>query len=285
MRALPVLSVADAVSLLYQPRNDRRKLFENLHGRIDSPHATGIIEQMLRTKPASLLLRSATALTLLLPISAQAATVAIDIGHSLSKPGALSARGRDEFQFNRDLARRIADALLERGIAVRLINAAGDIDRLTDRPRQARDVDLFLSIHHDSMQAHFLASWDRDGTETPYGDRYAGHSLFISRENPRLKQSLACASAIGRQMRDAGFTPTTHHAEKIPGENRPFADEPNGVHYFDHLAVLRHAHVPGVLFEAGVIVNRAEELLLLDPERQTRMAQAIARGIEACLRN
>lgn len=197
----------------------------------------------------------------------------------------MSARGRDEFLFNRDLARRVADALLLRGVAVRLINANGDIDRLTDRPRSARDVDLFLSIHHDSMQAHFLSSWDRDGTEVPYGDRYAGHSIFVSRENPHLKQSVSCASAIGKQMRNAGFTPTPHHAEKIPGENRPFADQENGVHYFDGLAVLRHAHVPGVLFEAGVIVNRREELLLLDPERQARMAQAVAAGIETCLRN
>ncbi len=271
--------------MFYRPSYDRRKFIANLLHRIDQPRTTGIIEQMFKTPSPSLLVRTATVLALLLPISTQAATVAIDIGHSLNKPGALSARGRDEFQFNRDLSLQVADALLARGIAVRLINADGDIDRLTDRPRKARDVDLFLSVHHDSMQAHFLASWDRDGTETPYGDRYAGHSLFISRENPRPKQSLACASAIGKQMRDAGFTPTRHHAEKIPGENRPFADEPNGVHYFDHLAVLRHAHVPGVLFEAGVIVNREEELLLLEPERQARMAQAIATGIEACLRN
>jgi N-acetylmuramoyl-L-alanine amidase len=275
----------DAIAVFYRPGYDRRKFIANLHNRIDQPRATGIIEQMFRTPSPSLLVRTATVLALLLPISTQAATVAIDIGHSLNKPGALSARGRDEFQFNRDLSLQVADALLARGIAVRLINADGNINRLTDRPRKARGVDLFLSVHHDSMQAHFLASWDRDGTETPYGDRYAGHSLFVSRENPRLKQSLACASAIGKQMRDAGFSPTTHHAEKIPGENRPFADEPNGVHYFDHLAVLRHAHMPGVLFEAGVIVNREEELLLLEPERQARMAQAIATGIEVCLQN
>lgn len=64
-----------------------------------------------------------------------------------------------------------------------LINVDGDIVRLTDLPRKAGDVDLFLSLHHDSMQVLFLANWNRDGTETPYGDRYAGHSLFVSRES------------------------------------------------------------------------------------------------------
>ena len=36
-------------------------------------------------------------------------------------------------------------------------------------------------------------------------------------------------------------------------------------------------------FEAGVIKHRDEELALLDPKRQERMADAIATGIAACL--
>ncbi len=223
--------------------------------------------------------------TLSLVASAHAAEVAIDIGHSVQKPGALSARGRDEYLFNRDLAALLGAALRERGLVVRMINDGGDIDTLAERPRRALGADLFVSIHHDSMQAHFLSTWDRDGAEIRYGDRYAGHSLFVSRKNPQLARSLTCASAIGSAMRAEGFVPTRHHAERISGENRPFADEPNGVHYFDGLAVLRLAQVPGVLFEAGVIVNRDEELLLRDGERQKRMAQSVASGIAACLRS
>ncbi len=36
------------------------------------------------------------------------------------------------------------------------------------------------------------------------------------------------------------------------------------MHYFDHLAVLRHAAMPALLFEAGVIVNREEEVKMRD---------------------
>lgn len=221
-----------------------------------------------------------------LPALAQpalSASVAIDIGHSLAKPGATSARGRVEFEFNRDLALLLAETLTARGHAVQLINLRGNLDGLAERPRLARDSALFVSLHHDSMQAHFLAAWDWDGQTQRYGDRYAGHSLFVSRETPRLEQSLACASAIGAELRAAGFVPTRHHAEAIPGENRPWADEENAVHYFDHLAVLRRARVPALLFEAGVIVNRQEELLLRDPARQRRMADSVARGIDRCL--
>ena len=66
-------------------------------------------------------------------------------------------------------------------------------------------------------------------------------------------------------------------------EARPWADYAAGAHYYDNLAVLKMAEVPAVLLEAGVIVNRREELLLAQEHRRTRMAGAIARGILDCL--
>ena len=57
----------------------------------------------------------------------------------------------------------------------------------------------------------------------------------------------------------------------------------NAVHYYDNLVVLYRTTLPAVLFEAGVIKHRAEELELRDPQRQERMADAIATGIAACL--
>ena len=57
----------------------------------------------------------------------------------------------------------------------------------------------------------------------------------------------------------------------------------NTVHYYDNMVVLYRTTLPAVLFEAGVIKHRAEELALRDPVRQDRMADAIATGIAACL--
>ncbi|MNC86969.1 N-acetylmuramoyl-L-alanine amidase [compost metagenome] len=108
-----------------------------------------------------------------------------------------------------------------------------------------------------------------------YSDRHAGFSLFVSRSNPDVAASLKCASAIGSEMRKSGFEASGYHAEPIPGENRPFADEANGVHYFDNLVVLRTATVSALLFEAGVIVNRDEELRMRDLTVRQRIAGAI----------
>ena len=118
----------------------------------------------------------------------------------------------------------------------------------------------------------------------PVADQFSGFSLFVSRNNPQVERSLVCASAIGAEMLKAGFARSLYHADPVLGESRPFADEANGVHYFDNLAVAKSATMPALLFEAGVIVNRSEEARLGRPETQAVMASAIAQGVTRCLR-
>jgi N-acetylmuramoyl-L-alanine amidase len=212
------------------------------------------------------------------------ALVAVDVGHFLAEPGALSARGRPEFEFNRALASDIRTALEARGYRVRLIGAAGDADVLSRRTAAARGASLFLSVHHDSVQPHYFEAWDYGGETWGFSDRFAGFALFVSRRNPDPAASLACASAVGARLRAAGFAPSLYHAEPIPGESKPFADRRNGVHYYDNLVVLHTATQPAVLFEAGVIVNRAEELRVNEPGTRRRIAEAVAAGVRDCLR-
>ena len=199
--------------------------------------------------------------------------VAVDVGHYAAEPGVISASGMPEFEFNLALAFEVRTELEKLQLKVRLIGERGDYAVLQHRTRDARGADLFVSIHHDSVQEHLL----------PQADRFAGFSLFISRLNPRKEKSLACASAIGAQLRGAGFTPSGYHADPVLGESRPFADETNGVHYYDNLAVARTAAMASVLVEAGVIVNRQEDQRMRDPEVRRRIAAAVAGGVRECL--
>jgi N-acetylmuramoyl-L-alanine amidase len=112
----------------------------------------------------------------------------------------------------------------------------------------------------------------------------AGFSLFVSRRNPQLGRSLACASALGAALQAAGFVPSRYHADPEVGEAREFADEDNGVHYYDNLVVLHSSTIPAVLFEAGVIVNRHEELRMRDAQVRARIARSAADAADACLR-
>lgn len=195
----------------------------------------------------------------------------MDVGHYYGAPGAIAASGKPELEFNQELAYEVRVALEERGLRVRMIE---DEAVLQERTRAAVGADLFVSIHHDSVRPEFL----------PDADLFSGFSLFVSRLNPQLDKSVACASAIGGEMRSAGLSPSRYHADAVLGESRPYADERNGVHFFDNLAVARTATMPAVLVEAGVIVNRHEEQRLREPGMRRRIAEAIAAGISACLR-
>ncbi len=205
--------------------------------------------------------------------SVSAKEVALDVGHYAAEPGVISASGIPEFEFNLALANVVKAELERHRVAVRLIGERGDYAVLHHRTRDARGADLFVSIHHDSVREHLL----------PQADRFAGFSLFISRQNPQPRKSLACASAIGAKLRAAGFTPSRYHADPVLGEARPFADEANGVHYYDNLAVARSATMASVLLEGGVLVNREEEKRMRDPEVRGRIAMAVAAGVHECL--
>lgn len=209
--------------------------------------------------------------------------IAIDVGHSLARPGATSARGRLEFEFNRELAQVVERTLHGYGFRTLLIGDAGDRTGLTERTAAAAGADFFLSIHHDSVQPQYLETWTVGGEEQKWSDRFSGYSLFVSRQNPHPKKSLACARAMGEALRAAGQTPSLHHAEKIKGENRPVADTTNGIYYFDDLVVLKTARSPAVLVEAGIILNRHDELLLREPATKRRIAAALADGLRECL--
>lgn len=204
--------------------------------------------------------------------------VAVDVGHGMVDGGAISARGRSEFSFNQQLAGELAEALRQRRIGVRPINFAGAIGGLRERAIAAAGSDFFLSVHHDSVDPAYLEFWDWDGRLTSYTEAKRGFGLFVSAANPDHETSLRCASAIGAVLRRNGFAPSAWHGRKhLP------ADAQNGVWYYDNLVVLYRTTLPAVLFEAGVIKHREEELQLLDPQRQARMADAMATGIAGCL--
>ena len=207
---------------------------------------------------------------------------ALDVGHTLSQPGATSARGRTEFEFNQRLARAVQASLAAQGVAAVLVGETGGPMPLLQRTRLARaaGASLFLSLHHDSVQPQYLSTWIVDGQVQRYSDVFRGYSVFVSQAGGQPRDSLRFATLLGGGLRAAGFTPSLHHAEPIPGEGRPVVDAGLGILRFDGLAVLRTAAMPAVLLEAGIIVNRAEEEALRAPVGVERLAGTIATAVQ-----
>ncbi len=205
---------------------------------------------------------------------AHAVLVAVDVGHSLAKPGSTSASGKSEFEYNRALAADVITQLAALGIKTRAVGLNGEMDVLTARSQAVKGADLLVSIHHDSVQPHYL----------PVAERFAGFGVFASRKNLDPEASLRCSTAIADRMLAIGRTPSLHHAEPIKGENRPLADARRGIYWFDDLVVLKTAPQPAILVEAAIIVNSAEESMISAPRNRKLVASAIAAGVAQCLR-
>lgn len=204
--------------------------------------------------------------------------IAIDVGHTPEAPGATSARGVTEYVFNLRLAKEIAQTLTDAGFDHTTLITMRGAGRPQLLARTARanhlGVDLFIAVHHDDVQTVFHHNWTYEGKTQAYSDRNAGFSLFVSGANAHVAESIAFAKLFGAALIARGLPFTTHHAEDIPGEHRRWIDPDLGVYRYDELIVLKDTTAPAVLLEAGVIVNRTEELRLASLQRQQQIATA-----------
>ena len=222
------------------------------------------------------------------PVSAcdrPAFRVVVDVGHTAQVPGAFSARGVPEFDFNLRLAKEVERALLDAGFArtALLVTEGRSRPGLFGRVERANDVtaDLFLSIHHNSVPGKFKETWEYEGKQHQYCDRFSGHSIFVSNDNVNRQASLQFGRLLGLELKARELKYTPHYTEAFMGKfRRVLVDAEAGVYRYDQLIVLRKTHMPAVLLEAGSIVNREEELLVGTPERQALISAAVTDAVD-----
>jgi N-acetylmuramoyl-L-alanine amidase len=211
--------------------------------------------------------------------------VVLDVGHTAQVPGAISARGVPEFEFNLRLAKLIEQKLIETGFAKTLLLVTEGPARpgLNKRVLRANRsaADLLVSIHHDSVPTVFKEVWEYLGKAQRFSDRFKGHSIFVSNDNPARKGSLQFGHLLGLELKARDLQYAPHYTEAFMGRyRRELVDAEAGVYRFDKLIVLRATRMPAVLLEAGSIVNRDEELLMESPERQALIAAAVTDAVD-----
>jgi N-acetylmuramoyl-L-alanine amidase len=221
------------------------------------------------------------------PASCQRANfrVVLDVGHTVAVPGAISAHGVPEYQFNLQLATAAKAALVAAGFdkTVLLITAKPPPLGLFERAFRANAMaaDLFIAIHHDSVPDPLLQTWQFDGKEEHYNDSYAGYAIFMSYGNADRGGSLEFGQFLGEALQARGLGYTPHYTFALMAHRRrELLDPDTGVYRYDQLVVLKETHMPAVLLEAGSIINRGEELALASPARQALEGAAIADAVE-----
>lgn len=210
--------------------------------------------------------------------------VILDVGHTAQVPGAVSARGVDEYDFNLRLGKAIKDKLTDAGFTrtTLMITAGAARPSLFKRVALANrsSADLFLSIHHDSVPNAFKQVWEFADKQRSFSDRFKGHSIFISNDNPERQASLQFGHLLGEQLKARGLQYTPHYKEPFMGHRqRILVDADAGVYRYDQLIVLRMTRMPAVLLEAGSIINRDEELAMASPERQALISTAVTDAV------
>lgn len=214
------------------------------------------------------------AVLLLLPGICQAAGLIIDPGHSPRKPGATSCVGASEYKYNEELAGHILAWLRKNGIDAVSSRKNGEELSLAGRAAKSEGKDLFISIHHDSVQPQFISM----ANGRPTSGKASGYSIFLSRKNPYFDKSLAYARLLGEALHGAGLRPSRHHGEKIKGENRELLDEKLGIYAFDDLVVLKKSRSPALLLEAGVLVHPEDEARVRTGSFRQKIAAAIQKA-------
>ena len=211
--------------------------------------------------------------------------IIVDVGHTAKSEGAISSRGVPEFTFNLHLAQRIEAKLKAAGFAATrlLVTEGNSRPSLARRVTVANDLpaDFFLSIHHDSVPNKLLEDWEFEGNKRHFSDRFSGYSVWVSRNNPDFKTSLAFAELLARQMKAHGMNYAHQYTEAIMGHyQHPLLNKETGVYSYDELIVLRKTHMPAVLLEAGSIINRDEELKMDSAERRDIISNGVATAVK-----
>jgi N-acetylmuramoyl-L-alanine amidase len=211
--------------------------------------------------------------------------IVVDVGHTAKSEGATSARNVPEFAFNLHLAQRVEEKLKAAGFAgTKLLVTEGRArPSLVRRVAAANDLpaDLFLSIHHDSVPNKLLEDWEFEGKKSHFSDRFSGYSVWVSRNNPEFRTSLAFAELLAREMKAQGLDYAHQYTQPIMGHyQHPILNKDTGVYSYDELIVLRKTRMPAVLLEAGSIINRDEELKMDSPERRDIISNGVAAAVK-----
>lgn len=184
------------------------------------------------------------------------ATVVIDPGHGGKDCGAIAVNGTYESKLNLSLALKVKANLESKGYNVKILRTGDTGKTLDERQALARSQggDIFVSLHHNSSPSSSLS-----GTEVYYYRAYS--KPLASSIHARLANEWRSVYSGNPNMYNKVVAPD------------------GGVRYYP-FRVTRIEECPAVLVECGYLSNPTECAYACDDNVNSRMAKAIAQGIE-----
>jgi N-acetylmuramoyl-L-alanine amidase len=199
--------------------------------------------------------------------------VVIDPGHGGQDRGAETRSGYAEKTATLDTALRLEKLLQARGIPVVMTRRSDVFIPLEQRAALAskHNGHIFVSIHYNAgpSQTHGVETYSLSPQGTPStsaAGRLSPSDLESLPGNRNNLHNVLLTDLIHREMAKM------HSLAGDRGTKRA------------RFVVLREVTIPGVLVEGGFMTNRVDAALIQSGEYRQKVAAAIARGIEAYIR-
>lgn len=215
-------------------------------------------------------------------------TVVVDAGHGGHDSGAIGPSGTQEKDIALDIAKRLATRLSHMGLEVVLTRDDDTFVRLEDRAKIANRAkgDLFISIHCNSSTSKSLRGIATYTLNTS-SDRYS--IRLAARENSSSEKGLSDLRFI---LADLATKANTAESQRLASlVQHSLVGELS--HHYRHIRdrgtkqalfyVLLGAKMPAILVETSFISNPMEEKRLRSGVYQSRVARAIADGVQRFL--
>jgi N-acetylmuramoyl-L-alanine amidase len=219
--------------------------------------------------------------------------VVIDAGHGGKDPGTIGKKGMREKDVNLDIARRLSKLLKADGIDAVMTRSTDTFISLERRVTIANNshADLFISIHANAnrvrslngLEVYYISPNVSDTKRALYSAQHAALNLD--------KSSLAQSPSLNLKATLWDMIYTSNRAESV----RLSRDICRVVDYNCNTKVigakgapfyvLKGAHMPAILIEAGFLSNLQEERLMRNPYYRQQIAESIEQGIQRYARD
>ncbi|MBD3872978.1 MAG: N-acetylmuramoyl-L-alanine amidase [Acidobacteria bacterium] len=214
--------------------------------------------------------------------------IVIDPGHGGDDTGAQSPDGLTEKELTLAIARRLARTLETRGHAVRLTRDGDQSRALTDRTALANRLEapVFVSLHANASTFSSVS-----GAETYYmsldgaSDEAAAATADLENRADGSPDNRSALDLILWDLAQAEvLNESAELALAVQGRlNARLGSRDRGVKQAPFV-VLTGATMPAILVEVGFLSNTSEARMLIQPDYQQQLAEAVAAGIEDFLR-
>jgi N-acetylmuramoyl-L-alanine amidase len=215
--------------------------------------------------------------------------VAIDAGHGGDDPGAKGANGTHEKNVTMAIAKKLKGLIdAQSGFKGVLVRKGDYYVGLRERMKIARkaQADLFISIHADAAEnpsAHGASVYtlSRNGASNEAARWLANHENAkekVGGVNLDDKEEM-----LATVLMDLSQTATQQASVNLADKVLKNFSNIGGLHYNDvqkaGFVVLKSPDIPSILVETAYISNSSDELNLLSGKYQSKMANAIFKGV------